>query len=48
VDKAKWGGYIRSLDEQRISQILAGMRFLQWFTEKNEERQSAPVTGEGE
>jgi len=35
VDKARLGGYIGSLSEQRIQQILAGMRFLQWFTESS-------------
>lgn len=34
VDKTQLGGYIGSLSEQRIDQILAGMRFLQVFTER--------------
>ncbi len=29
IEKAQLGGYIGSLSEQRIAQILAGMRFLQ-------------------
>jgi mRNA interferase MazF len=29
VEKAQLGDYIGSLTEQRINQILAGMRFLQ-------------------
>ena len=36
VDKAQLGGYIGSLTEQRINQILAGMRFLQLMTEHGE------------
>jgi mRNA interferase MazF len=41
VDKADLGGYIGSLDERRVSQILAGMRFLQWFTGRGGEEQAA-------
>ncbi|MBN2005556.1 MAG: type II toxin-antitoxin system PemK/MazF family toxin [Anaerolineae bacterium] len=33
VDKTQLGEYIGSLDERRVQQILAGMQFLQWFTE---------------
>src|SRR5215207_484641 len=36
VDKAQLGEYIGSLTEQRITQILAGMRFLQRMTEHRE------------
>ncbi|RPJ24471.1 MAG: type II toxin-antitoxin system PemK/MazF family toxin [Chloroflexi bacterium] len=36
VDKAQLGEYIGSLNEQRISQILAGMQFLQLMTEHRE------------
>jgi len=36
VDKAKLGEYIGSLTQQRINQILAGMRFLQLITEHRE------------
>jgi mRNA interferase MazF len=36
VDKAQLGEYIGSLTEQRIHQILAGMRFLQRMTEQHE------------
>ena len=36
VDKAQLGEYIGSLTEQRIIQILAGMRFLQRMTEHRE------------
>ena len=36
VDKTQLGEYIGSLDQQRINQILAGMRFLQLMTEHNE------------
>lgn len=44
VDKAQLGGYIGSLTQQRIHQILAGMRFLQLMTEHHEigEDQSQP------
>lgn len=41
VDKADLGDYIGSVDERRVSQILAGMRFLQWFTERGGEEQAA-------
>lgn len=34
VDKMQLGEYIGSLTERRIKQILAGMQFLQWFTER--------------
>jgi mRNA interferase MazF len=34
VDKTQLGEYIGSLTERRIKQILAGMQFLQWFTER--------------
>ena len=34
VDKTQLGEYIGSLGEQRIHQILAGMRFLQSMTER--------------
>ena len=33
VDKAQLGEYIGSLTQQRVNQILAGMRFLQRLTE---------------
>ncbi len=36
VDKAQLGEYIGSLPQQRINQILAGMRFLQHMTEHHE------------
>jgi mRNA interferase MazF len=36
VDKAQLGEYIGSLTQQRINQILAGMRFLQLMTEHHE------------
>lgn len=36
VDKTQLGEYIGSLNEQRINQILAGMRFLQRMTEHRE------------
>jgi mRNA interferase MazF len=36
VDKTQLGEYIGSLTEQRIDQILAGMRFLQLMTEHHE------------
>jgi mRNA interferase MazF len=36
VDKAQLGEYMGSLTEQRITQILAGMRFLQRMTEHRE------------
>jgi mRNA interferase MazF len=32
VDKAQLGEYIGSLSQQRIDQVLAGMRFLQFMT----------------
>lgn len=34
VDKTQLGEYIGSLTGRRIDQILAGMQFLQWFTER--------------
>jgi mRNA interferase MazF len=36
VDKTQLGEYIGSLSEERINQILAGMRFLQIMTEHHE------------
>ena len=36
VNKTQLGEYIGSLTEQRINQILAGMRFLQSMTERRE------------
>lgn len=36
VNKTQLGEYIGSLTEQRINQILAGMRFLQVFTERRQ------------
>ncbi len=36
VDKSQLGEYIGSLNEQRINQILAGMRFLQRMSEHRE------------
>jgi len=39
VDKTQFGEYIGSLTQQRIHQILAGMRFLQRMTEYREMRQ---------
>ena len=36
VEKAQLGEYIGSLSEQRISQILAGMQFLQRMSEHRE------------
>lgn len=36
VDKAQLGEYIGSLSEQRVKQILAGMKFLQVLTEPGE------------
>ena len=36
ADKTQLGEYIGSLNEQRISQILAGMQFLQLMTEHRE------------
>jgi mRNA interferase MazF len=36
VDKTQLGEYIGSLTEQRVHQILAGMRFLQTMTERRE------------
>ena len=36
VDKAQLGEYIGSLTQQRIDQILAGMRFLQHITRHHE------------
>lgn len=36
VDRTQLGEYIGSLTGPRISQILAGMKFLQWFTEPRE------------
>ena len=34
VDKTQLGEYIGLLTEERINQILAGMQFLQLFTER--------------
>ena len=36
VDKSQLGEYIGSLSQARVDQILAGMRFLQVFTEHHE------------
>lgn len=36
VEKARLGEYIGSLSQQRIHQVLAGMRFLQRLTEHGE------------
>ena len=36
VEKAQQGKYMGSLTQQRIDQILAGMRFLQYMTEQRE------------
>ena len=36
VDKSQLGKYIGTLTEQRISQVLAGMRFLQFITQHHE------------
>jgi mRNA interferase MazF len=36
VDKAALGEYIGTLSEQRINQVLAGMRFLQTLTQHHE------------
>ncbi len=36
VEKTQLGDYIGSLDEQRVNQILAGIRFLQLMTEHHE------------
>ena len=36
VDKTQLGEYIGTLNEQRISQVLAGMRFLQAMTQHRE------------
>lgn len=36
VNKAQLGEYIGTLTEQRISQVLAGMRFLQIMTQHHE------------
>ena len=36
VDKAQLGEYIGSLTEQRVNQILAGMRFLQKMSEHHD------------
>ena len=41
VNKSQLGEYIGSLSEQRINQILAGMRFLQAFTERHETGEEA-------
>jgi mRNA interferase MazF len=38
VDKTQLGEYIGSLTQQRIDQILAGMRFLQIIAEHHEEK----------
>jgi mRNA interferase MazF len=36
VDKTQLGEYIGTLSEQRINQVLAGMRFLQFMTQHHE------------
>jgi mRNA interferase MazF len=36
VDKTQLGEYVGTLTEQRIHQVLAGMRFLQLMTERHE------------
>ena len=36
VDKSKLGEYIGTLAEQRLDQVLAGMRFLQTLTQHHE------------
>jgi mRNA interferase MazF len=36
LEKAQLGEYIGSLSEERVRQILAGMRFLQLSTEARE------------
>jgi mRNA interferase MazF len=36
VEKRQLGEYIGTLTEQRIHQILAGMRFLQFMTQHHE------------
>ena len=36
VDKTQLGAYIGTLTEQRINQVLAGMRFLQFMTQHHE------------
>ncbi|NTV36027.1 MAG: type II toxin-antitoxin system PemK/MazF family toxin, partial [Anaerolineaceae bacterium] len=36
VDKSQLGEYIGTLSEERVRQILAGMRFLQRMTEPHE------------
>jgi mRNA interferase MazF len=36
VDKTQLGEYIGTLTEHRISQVLAGMRFLQFMTQHHE------------
>jgi mRNA interferase MazF len=36
VDKTQLGEYIGALSQQRVNQILAGMRFLQLLTERHE------------
>jgi len=36
VEKTQLGEYIGSLDERRVNQILAGIRFLQLMTEHHE------------
>lgn len=36
VDKSQLGEYIGTLTEQRVSQVLAGMRFLQSMTQHHE------------
>lgn len=38
VDKTQLGEYIGTLNEQRISQVLAGMRFLQAMTQHHDHR----------
>jgi mRNA interferase MazF len=36
VDKTQLGEYIGTLTEERIGQVLAGMRFLQFITQHHE------------
>lgn len=33
VNKSQMGEYIGTLSKERVEQIFAGMKFLQWFTE---------------
>lgn len=37
VDRSHLGQYIGTLDEQRISQVLSGLRFLQFITQHHKE-----------